>query len=73
MNISCDKNHSGNKHLTRHRGGWECDGCGAYYRELVVTSHPGMTPYATEKTFAAARRSARAAKALGIPCRIVPR
>lgn len=76
ITVKCSNNHSGNNHLTRSNVGrphWECDGCGAMYVELVVTSKPGMTPYATETTLAAARKSSRAAKMLGLDGEIVAR
>lgn len=49
MKIQCRKNHSGTRHLTRHMGGWECDGCGAHYVNLVVEAKPGMATFAMEK------------------------
>lgn len=70
--IICRKNHDGNTHLTRHNGGWECDGCGAHYTSFIVTVRPGMTPFATESTMPAARKSSSVAKAMGFDGYILP-
>lgn len=72
MNIQCRKNHSGNHNLTRHMGGWECNGCGAHYVSLIVEAKPGMTPFATEKTMAEARKSSSEARRIGLTGRILP-
>lgn len=72
MNIQCQKNHSGTRNLTRHMGGWECDGCGAHYVSLVVEAKPGMTPFATETSKAAARKSSSEARRLGLTGRVLP-
>jgi hypothetical protein len=72
MKIQCRHNHSGTRHLTRHMGGWECDGCGAHYVSLVVEAKPGMTPFATETSMAAARSSSAHAQRLGLTGQITP-
>jgi hypothetical protein len=72
MKIQCQKNHSGSRNLTRHMGGWECDGCGAHYVSLVVEAKPGMTPFATETTIANARKSSAEALRIGLTGRIIP-
>lgn len=72
MKIECRRNHSGNRSLTRHMGGWECGGCGTHYVSLIVEAKPGMTPYATETTMAAARTSSRDAQRIGLTGRIIP-
>ena len=42
-------------------------------KTYIVTSKPGMTPFATETSLRAARKSAKAAKALGLDGAILVR